>query len=88
MNEKNSPESAAAELRLHDKDVGSSQVQIARLTGRIGQLTRHLSVHKKDNHTRRGLIAMISRRRKLTAYLKRANPPMHGKTLAALGLRK
>lgn len=80
--------SPVAELRLHDKDVGSSQVQIARLTARIAQLTRHLSAHKKDKHTRRGLIAMISRRRKLTAYLKRTNPAMHGKTLATLGLRK
>ncbi|MGI9298440.1 MAG: 30S ribosomal protein S15 [Gammaproteobacteria bacterium] len=92
MNDTLSPEpaavSAAAALRLHSKDVGSSQVQIARLTGRITQLTRHLSVHKKDKHTRRGLIAMISRRRKLTAYLKRTKPETHGKTLASLGLRK
>ncbi|MDM5147897.1 30S ribosomal protein S15 [Candidatus Persebacteraceae bacterium Df01] len=76
------------DLRLHDKDVGSSQVQIARLTARIMHLTGHLANHKKDNHTRRGLMAMISRRRRLTAYLKRNAPDVHSKTLAALGLRK
>ncbi len=79
---------AVKSLRLHDKDVGSPQVQISRLTARIGYLTRHLNVHKKDKHTRRGLIAMISRRRKLTAYLKRTDQEMHKKTLATLGLRK
>lgn len=91
MNPNTSPATATdtvAELRLHDKDVGSSQVQITRLTARIAHLTSHLGTHKKDNHTRRGLIALISRRRKLTAYLKRTSPLMHGKTLAALGLRK
>lgn len=82
------PAAAIETLRLHDKDVGSSQVQIARLTGRITQLTEHLRTHKKDKHTRRGLIALISQRRKLTAYLKRTQPSMHGKTLATLGLRK
>lgn len=88
MNDTISPQPAAISLRLHDKDVGSSQVQITRLTGRIEQLTQHLAIHKKDNHTRRGLIAMISRRRKLTAYLKRTSPAMHSKTLSTLGLRK
>ena len=83
-----SPAEAAAELRLHDKDVGSPQVQIARLTGRINHLTGHLRAHPKDKHTRRGLIALISRRRKLTAYLKRTASAVHGRTLAALGLRK
>ena len=81
-------ESAIESLRIHAKDVGSPQVQISRLTARIEYLTRHLNVHKKDKHTRRGLIAMISRRRKLTAYLKRNDQEMHKKTLAALGLRK
>ena len=75
-------------LRLHEKDVGSPQVQMARLTARIKHLTTHLGTHKKDNHTRRGLIALISRRRKMTAYLKRANPQLHQKALAELGLRK
>ena len=82
------PSEAASALRLHDQDVGSPQVQIARLTGRIKHLTSHLATHKKDKHTRRGLIAMISRRRKLTAYLKRRAPQTHAQTLAALGLRK
>lgn len=80
--------SPADSLRLHDTDVGSPQVQIARLTARIVQLTAHLGIHKKDKHTRRGLIALISRRRKLTAYLKRKNPALHKQTLATLGLRK
>ncbi|MGU9951493.1 MAG: 30S ribosomal protein S15 [Gammaproteobacteria bacterium WSBS_2016_MAG_OTU1] len=79
---------AITTLRLHDKDVGSSQVQIARLSGRIKHLTTHLGMHKKDKHTRRGLIALISRRRKLTTYLKRSAPATHAKTLSTLGLRK
>lgn len=78
----------APDLRLHENDVGSSPVQIARLTARIRHLTEHLKTHRKDKHTRRGLIGMISRRRKLTAYLRRSDPALHAKTLAALGLRK
>ena len=81
-------EKIAPDLRLHEKDVGSSPVQIARLTARILHVGSHLKTHSKDNHSRRGLIAMVSLRRKLLAYLKRKTPELHAQTLAALGLRK
>ena len=78
MSSKENPTTTAApfELRLHDQDVGSPQVQIARLTARIIHLTAHLNTHKNDKHTRRGLMALIARRRKLTAYLKRIAPAL------------
>ena len=79
---------AVVDLRLHEKDVGSPQVQISRLTSRILHISGHLKTHPKDNHTRRGLIAMVSLRRKLLAYIKRKNPASYAQTLAALGLRK
>lgn len=78
-----------ATLKKHDGDVGSVPVQIAALTARIIHLTDHLGAgNKNDKHSRRGLIGMVSRRRKLLKYLKQTNPEMHSKTLASLGLRK
>jgi small subunit ribosomal protein S15 len=59
------------ENQLHDTDTGSSEVQISVLTERINYLVDHLKAHKKDNHTRRGLLTLVSRRRKLIQYLKR-----------------
>lgn len=76
-------------MKKHDSDVGSVPVQIAALTARIIHLTGHLgSGHSNDKHSRRGLINMVSKRRKLLKYLKRVDPATHGKTLASLGLRK
>ncbi len=63
-----------AENRIHDTDTGSPEVQIAVLTDRINHLVEHLKQHKKDVHTRRGLLAMVSRRRRLQHYLKRKDP--------------
>lgn len=62
------------ENRIHDTDTGSPEVQIAILTDRINHLVEHLKQHKKDVHTRRGLLAMVSRRRRLQHYLKRKDP--------------
>ena len=59
--------------RVHDKDTGSSEVQIAILTERINHLIEHLKRNKKDHHTRRGLLKLVGRRRKFEAYLKRTN---------------
>ena len=59
--------------RIHDNDTGSSEVQISILTNRINHLVEHLKNHHKDHHTRRGLITMVSRRRKLLSYLRRTN---------------
>lgn len=58
----------------HDTDTGSSEVQIAVLTERINHLVEHLKNHKKDHHTRRGLLILVGRRRKLIKYLKKQNP--------------
>jgi small subunit ribosomal protein S15 len=59
-----------AEYKIHEKDTGSSEVQVALLTARINHLTEHLRTHRKDFHSRRGLLQMASRRRKLLDYLK------------------
>lgn len=77
-----------AEYKTHDKDTGSSEVQIALLTARINHLTEHLRTHRKDFHSRRGLLQMASRRRKLLDYLKRHNLPTYNELLQKLNLRK
>jgi small subunit ribosomal protein S15 len=68
-------------------DTGSPEVQIALLTTRINQLTEHLKSHKKDFHSRRGLISMVNRRRNLLDYLKRENPAAYARVVQDLGLR-
>jgi small subunit ribosomal protein S15 len=77
-----------AEYKTHEKDTGSSEVQIALLTARINHLTDHLREHRKDFHSRRGLLQMASRRRKLLDYLKRHNLPKYNELLQKLNLRK
>ena len=74
--------------KTHEKDTGSSEVQIALLTARINHLTEHLRTHRKDFHSRRGLLQMASRRRKLLDYLKRTNLPKYNELLQKLNLRK
>jgi small subunit ribosomal protein S15 len=69
-------------------DTGSSEVQVALLTARINDLTGHFKEHKKDNHSRRGLLRMVSRRRKLLDYLKRTNVDSYRNLIQRLGLRK
>ncbi|OBX06023.1 30S ribosomal protein S15 [Gallibacterium genomosp. 3] len=70
------------------KDTGSSEVQIALLTAQINHLQEHFSVHKKDHHGRRGLLGMVSRRRKLLDYLKRSNLESYSNLINRLGLRR
>lgn len=72
----------------HKQDTGSAQVQIAILTERINELTEHLKEHKKDTHSRRGLLAMVGKRRKLLNYLKTKNPDLYQETIKTLDLRK
>lgn len=72
----------------HDKDTGSAIVQIAILTKRINELTGHLKEHKKDNHSRRGLLLMVGKRRKLLNYVKNSQPEAYEEVLASLKLRK
>ena len=69
-------------------DSGSSEVQVALLTARINDLTGHFKEHVKDHHSRRGLLRMVSRRRKLLDYLKRTNADSYRSLIARLGLRK
>jgi small subunit ribosomal protein S15 len=77
-----------AEFQLNENDTGSCEVQIALLSARIRSLTDHLKDHKKDFHSRRGLIAMANRRRRLLAYIRRKDDAKYGDIVRALGLRK
>lgn len=77
-----------AQYKIHEKDTGSSEVQIALLTARINHLTEHLRSHRKDFHSRRGLLQMASRRRKLLDYLKRHDLAKYSELLQKLSLRK
>lgn len=69
-------------------DTGSPEVQVALLTSRINELTNHFKAHAKDHHSRRGLLKMVSRRRKLLDYLKGRSPDAYKKLIERLGLRK
>ncbi|MBX3070032.1 MAG: 30S ribosomal protein S15 [Thermomicrobiales bacterium] len=75
-------------VRTHDSDTGSPEVQIALLTERINQLTDHLRTHKHDHHSRRGLLQMVGRRRRLLAYLSKNDIDRYRATIARHGLRK
>jgi len=77
-----------ARFRRDEKDTGSTEVQVAVLTRRIQNLTEHFKAHKKDNHSRRGLLLMVSRRRKLLAYLKRISLTRYQELIHSLELRK
>ncbi len=75
-------------FRTHDHDTGSPEVQIALLTERIGYLTDHFKTHLKDHHSRRGLLRMVSKRRRLLDYLKRISIERYRGVVGALSLRK
>jgi small subunit ribosomal protein S15 len=81
-------EKLVGDYRTHDADTGSSQVQVALLTQRINELTEHFKVHKKDNNSRRGLLILVSRRRKLLDYLKRRDIEQYHQVIEKLGLRR
>ena len=74
--------------KKHDSDTGSADVQIALITTRIEQLTEHFKKHKKDNHSRRGLLMLVNKRRKLLNYLKTTDPKRYQELIQKLGLRK
>jgi small subunit ribosomal protein S15 len=75
-------------FQTHDHDTGSPEVQIALLTDRITYLTEHFKTHIKDHHSRRGLLRMVSKRRRLLDYLKRVSLERYRKVVGALSLRK
>jgi small subunit ribosomal protein S15 len=74
--------------RLHEGDTGSPEVQVALLTARINHLTEHLRIHKGDHHTRRGLLKLIGRRRRLLAYLRKNDVDRYRELIGRLGLRR
>ncbi len=74
--------------KKHSSDTGSTEVQVALLTQRLGELTEHFKTHKKDHHSRRGLLRIVSRRRRLIDYLKRKDYDRYQKLIESLGLRR
>jgi small subunit ribosomal protein S15 len=76
------------QYRIHDTDTGSPEVQVALLTNRIGYLTEHFKTNAKDHHSRRGLLKLVSRRRRLLEYLKDESPARYARLIERLGLRK
>jgi small subunit ribosomal protein S15 len=86
--EKEERSAIVAQYKRHDKDTGSTEIQVAILTTRIRQLTEHLKQHRHDHHTERGLYQMIGRRKRLMAYMWREDRDRYQTLVAALGLRK
>ncbi|GAQ26207.1 MULTISPECIES: 30S ribosomal protein S15 [Tepidanaerobacter] len=76
------------EYKIHETDTGSPEVQVAMLTERINELTEHLKEHKKDHHSRRGLLKMVGKRRALLNYLKKNDPERYRSLIEKLELRK
>jgi small subunit ribosomal protein S15 len=85
---KETKEKIVSDYKVHDSDTGSPQVQIALLSTRIVELTEHFKTHKKDHHSRRGLLKMVSQRRRLLDYLKRKNIEQYHDVVTRLGLRR
>lgn len=77
-----------ADFKKHETDTGSPEVQIALLTERITSLTEHFKIHKKDHHSRRGLLKLVGQRRRLLNYLKRKDISRYREVISHLGLRK
>lgn len=74
--------------RVHKSDTGSPEVQVAILSQRITQLTEHFKTHRKDHHSRRGLLSMVARRRKLLKYLRESSPERYKTLIQRLGIRR
>ena len=85
---KQTKEQIVSEYRTHEGDTGSPQVQVALLSKRINDLTEHFKTHKKDNHSRRGLLKMVSQRWSLLDYLKRTDIERYHEVVSRLGLRR
>jgi len=77
-----------ADYRKHETDTGSTEVQVALLTQRINELSEHFKTHKKDHHSRRGLLKLVSQRRRLLNYLRRTGPDRYRELIKRLGLRR
>ncbi len=77
-----------SKYKIHESDTGSVEVQIALLTTRITQLSDHFKVHKKDHHSRLGLLKLVGQRKRLITYLKRISPNKYKEIVESLGIRK
>ncbi|MEE8470938.1 MAG: 30S ribosomal protein S15 [Dehalococcoidia bacterium] len=88
MIEKEKKDGIIHQFQLHEQDSGSTGIQVALLTERISQLTEHLKVHKRDHHSRRGLLKLVGQRRSLLRYLSKYNVQRYRQLIANLGLRK
>ncbi len=86
--EKEKKEGIIGNYRTHDTDTGSPEVQIALFTERINQLTEHFKIHKKDHHSRRGLLKLVGQRRRLLDYLKKKDIQRYRDIIEKLGIRK
>ena len=85
---KEQKENIIKQYKLHEGDTGSPEVQVGLLTHRISYLTEHLKIHKKDHHSRRGLLKMVGRRRRLLNYVKNNDVKRYRSIIEALGLRR
>ena len=83
-----SKQQTVANYRVHKTDTGSPEVQVAILSQRIVQLQDHFKTHRKDHHSRRGLLSMVARRRRLLKYLKSRNPERYKTLISSLGIRR
>ena len=88
MIEKEKKLAAVRQYQLHEKDSGSTEVQIALLTERINQMTEHFKTHEHDHHSRRGLLKLVGQRRRLLTYLSNNDVKRYRQLIARLGLRK
>jgi small subunit ribosomal protein S15 len=86
--DKEKKQNIISEYKQHEKDTGSPEVQIAILSNRIGYLTEHFKTHAKDHHSRRGLLKLVSQRRKLLDYVKSKNKERYDSVIGRLGIRK
>jgi len=86
--ETDSKKQVVATYRVHKTDTGSPEVQVAILSQRILQLQDHFKTHRKDHHSRRGLLSMVARRRRLLKYLKSRNPERYKNLILSLGIRR
>ena len=86
--DKEKKQNIISEFKQHDKDTGSPEVQIAILSDRIVYLTEHFKTHAKDHHSRRGLLKLVSQRRKLLDYVKSKNKERYDDVIGRLGIRK
>jgi len=86
--DKEKKNATVSQFKIHEKDSGSTEVQVALLTGQINQMTEHLNTHEHDHHSRRGLLQMVGQRRRLLTYLSKTDVKRYRQLITRLGLRK